>query len=116
MLMGEVRADGLLRAIDPAVRDSMTAEQVGAIRDAVRKDTWREHPVDLRLSLPPPFDRFYLTLVAGWERRSFARRVVERERRPLGRRAHLIVIAGVVATVGFAGVAIWLLASGACIL
>ncbi len=115
MLMGEVRAEGLLRAIDPAVRDSMTAQQVTAIRDAARQDTWREHPVDLRLSLPSPFDRFYLALVAGRERRGFARRVVERERQPLGRLANLIVILGFTAIFGLAGVAIWLLASGACI-
>ncbi len=113
MLMGEVRAEGLLRAIDPVVRGSLSAEQEAAIRNAARQDTWNEHPVDIRLSLPSPFGRLYLTLVAGRERRSTARLVVERARHPLGGLANLIAIAGIGAIVALAGVAIFLLASGA---
>ncbi len=51
MLMGQVRAEGLLRA------------QEGAIRAAVRQDVWKRHPVDIRMALPTPFGRFYLALV-----------------------------------------------------
>ncbi len=113
MLMGEVRAERLLRAIDPVVRGSLSAEQEAAIRNAARQDTWKEHPVDIRLSLPSPFGRLYLTLVAGRERRSNARLVVERARHPLGGLGNLIAIAGIGAIVALAGVAIFLLASGA---
>ncbi len=113
MLMGEFRAEGLLRAIDPAVRDGLSAEQEAAIRDAARQDTWVEHPVDLRLSLPSPFGRFYLTLVGGHERRGAARLVVERARHPLSGLANLIAIAGIGTIVTLAGAAIFLLASGA---
>ncbi len=113
MLMGEVRAESLLRAIDPVVRDSLSAAQEAAIRDAARQDTWKEHPVDIRPSLPSPFGRLYLTLVAGRERRGVARLAVERTRHPLSGLANLIAIAGIAATVALAGVAIFLLASGA---
>ena len=112
MLMGEVRAEGLLRAIDPVVRDGLSAEQEAAIRNAARQDTWIEHPVDIRLGLPSPFGRLYLTLVAGSERRSAARLVVERARHPLNGLGNLIAMAGIGATVVLAGVAIFLLASG----
>ncbi len=114
MLMGEVRAEGLLRAIDPVVRDGLSAEQEAAIRNAARQDTWVEHPVDIRLSLPSPFGgRLYLTLVAGRERRGAARLAAERTRHPLSGLANLIAIAGIAAIVALAGVAIFLLASGA---
>jgi len=44
---------------------------------------WMAHPVDIRLSLPLPFGRYYLTLVAGPERRSRARLAEDRGRRPV---------------------------------
>ncbi len=72
MLMGEVRAEGLLRAIDPAVRVSLTEAQEDAIRAAARRDSWKRHPVDIRLALPTPFGRFYLALIGGREHRSAA--------------------------------------------
>lgn len=44
---------------------------------------WIAHPVDIRVSLPLPFGRYYLTLVAGPERRAEPRLTAERERHPL---------------------------------
>lgn len=44
---------------------------------------WIAHPVDIRLSLPLPFGRYYLTLVAGPERRAEPRLSQERARHPL---------------------------------
>jgi len=44
---------------------------------------WMAHPVDIRVSLPLPFGRYYLTLVAGPERRSAERLAAERGRRPV---------------------------------
>ena len=45
---------------------------------------WIAHPVDIRVSLPLPFGRYYLTLVAGPERRTAPRRDEERDRHPIG--------------------------------
>jgi len=42
-----------------------------------------DHPVNLRLSLPLPFGRYYVTLVAGKERRCAERRAEERRKHPL---------------------------------
>lgn len=41
------------------------------------------HPINLRLSIPLPTGRYYVTLVAGRERRGFARRAADARRHPL---------------------------------
>ncbi|MEM7041799.1 MAG: hypothetical protein AAF543_03200 [Pseudomonadota bacterium] len=44
---------------------------------------WGQHPLNLRFSLPLPFGRWYVTLVAGKERRGKERLVEERKKHPL---------------------------------
>jgi len=44
---------------------------------------WGKHPLDIRVSVPLLFGRWYVTLVAGPERRSKERLISEREKRPL---------------------------------
>lgn len=44
---------------------------------------WLGHPVDIRASVPLPFGRYYLTLIAGPERRAPARVAAERPRHPM---------------------------------
>ncbi len=44
---------------------------------------WGQHPLNLRVTLPLPFRRWYVTLVAGPERRCAERLVAEREKHPL---------------------------------
>ncbi len=107
MLMGEVRAEGLLRAIDPAVRVSLTEAQEDAIRAAARQDSWKHHPVDIRLSLPTPFGRFYLALVAGRECRSAARLATERKRQPLASAGNLAMLSALIALPALAGLALY---------
>ena len=58
MLMGEIWTEGLLRAIDPILRAGLSRKQEEAIRVAARRDSWRRHSVDIRLTLPLPFGRF----------------------------------------------------------
>ena len=103
MLMGEVRAEQFLRVLAPNVRDSLSAEQLRAIRAAAEKNPWENHPVDLRFSLPTPFGRVYLALIAGRERRSAARRAMDRDRFPLLTLGNLVLLAA------FLGLAGWLL-------
>jgi hypothetical protein len=103
MLMGEVRAEGLWRAIDPAVREGLSAGQEDAIRTAAREDAWQAHPVDIRLALPSPLGRFYIALVGGRENRSASRLAVERGRHPLAGGANLAVICALAAVLALAG-------------
>lgn len=61
-----------------------TAKAMGLERGLQAGDrVWMAHPVDIRVSLPLPFGRYYLTLVAGPERRSAERRASESARRPV---------------------------------
>ena len=113
MLMGEVRAEGLMRAIDPAVRESFSEAQEGAIRAAVRQDVWKHHPVDIRMALPTPFGRFYLAVVAGRERRGAARLAVGRNRHPLAGVGNLAMVGVLIATAALAGLAVYGIFAGA---
>lgn len=102
MLMGEVRAEQIMSALAPEVRDSLSAEQETAIRAAAELDAWDRHPVDLRLSLPTPFGRIYIAMVAGRERRSAARRAIDRRQRPLLTTGNVLVVAGVLGLLAWA--------------
>ncbi len=103
MLMGEVRAEGLWRAIDPVVREGLSEGQEEAIRTAARQDAWQKHPVDIRPALSLPFGRFYIALVAGHESRSTIRSAIERSRHPLAGAANLVVIGTLAAILALAG-------------
>lgn len=68
-----------------------TAKALGFDRGLVAGDrVWVAHPVDIRLSLPLPFGRYYLTLVAGPERRSATRLADDRRTRPLATAGNLL--------------------------
>ena len=100
MLMGDVRAEQLIGALEPAIRDSLTPEQQDGIRDAARRDSWDKHPVNIRMSLPLPIGRCYLTLVAGRDRRSPTRREKDRSRHPLDTAGNLLFAAGTTVVLG----------------
>ncbi len=89
--------DWLLSRLPADVRSQLTPEIQTMIAIAAGDRPWRTHPVDIRLSIPLPFGPFYITLVAGRERRSPVRRAVERRERPLARAGN---VAFVLATVG----------------
>ncbi len=112
MLMGAARAENVLRALDPSVRESLSPEQESAIRSAVRQDSWENHAVDIRLSFPFFSRGFYIALLAGREQRTLARRLVERVQHPVGRLANIIVMIALMATFGLAAVAVALLVMG----
>ncbi len=52
-----------------------------------------KHPVNIRVSIPLlAFGRFYMTILAGRERRSGERRRLEREKHPLLTSANMIFL------------------------
>ena len=101
MLMGEVRAEQFMRVLAPDVRDSLSAEQERAIRAAAEKNPWDNHPVDFRFSLPTPFGRIYLAVIGGRERRSAARRAMDRNRFPAFTIGNLVVLTAVLGLIGW---------------
>jgi len=83
VMMNEVRAELFLRRLPPEVRSSLDPKQEEAIRSAAGGRSAASHPVDIRLSLPLPWGRFYLAIAGGQERRNPARRARDRRLRPL---------------------------------
>ena len=59
-----------------------------------------DHPINLRLSIPLPFKRYYVTLVAGEERRSPERRAEERQKHPIRTTGNLAVLLAAGTVVG----------------
>jgi hypothetical protein len=77
--------------MEHATAAAETARAMGMSRGLAAGDrVWMAHPVDIRLSLPLPFGRYYLTLVAGPERRSRRRLADDRQRRPLATLGNLV--------------------------
>ena len=113
MMMGEVRAEGLWRAIDPAVREGLTAGKEDAIRTTAKQDAWQAHPVDIRLALPSPVGGLFVVLVGGRERRSATRLAIERPRNPLAGGGNLAVIGALAVVLGLAGFGLYALLAGA---
>ncbi len=76
-----------------------TREEVGdnasaSPRKAPGGEPWGDdHPVNIRLSLPLLFGRYYVTVVAGKERRSGERLASERNKHPLMKFGNIVVMA-----------------------
>ena len=112
MLMGEVRAEQLMRSIAPTVREGFSQEQESAIREAIRRGDWDNHPVDLRFAIPTPFGRYYATFIAGPERRNAARRAADRNRRPLVTMGNIVFFATATVFSGLCAIGVLSLAAG----
>ncbi len=83
----------LLANMPEDVANSFTELQLTMIEHAVAGGKWRNHPVDIRLSIPVLWRRCYLVLLAGPERRSRERRISDRAKRPLRSVSDLVVFA-----------------------
>ncbi len=69
--------------ISEGLASPQATPQADAPADGASQPRWGRHPVNIRLTIPLPFRSFYVTIVAGPERRSRERRIVERGKHPL---------------------------------
>ncbi len=69
------------------------------------------HPVNIRLSLPLLFARYYVTIVAGKERRSGERLAGERKKHPLMKLGNLVFMAACGTICGIAALSMFQLAT-----
>lgn len=92
---GSALIDSLIHCLPADIRDSLSERQLKAFYDAAARIQWGEHPVNLRLSIPLIFRRFYMVLIAGPERRSRERLARERQRHPIWRPGNVAFLAGV---------------------
>ena len=85
-------------SIDEAAGEPLAAlpeEAREGLTEALGAGRWRRYLIDIRLSLPLVLSRYYITIVAGRERRSGARRSRDRDRHPLrtaGNLAFLLIV------------------------
>jgi len=84
--------DWLLSRLPADVRSRLSPEIQTMLAVAAADRPWRTHPVDIRISVPLPFGSFYLTLVAGRERRSPVRRAVDAQGRRLVRFGNVMFV------------------------
>jgi hypothetical protein len=87
------RGSWIIERLPPDIRARLTPEMRAAIAEAAAQGG-TDHNVDIRLSLPLPFRRFYLAVLAGEERRSPERREADR-RRNLIRAANILFVIAV---------------------
>ena len=85
-------ADIIFQSLPQMIRESLTEEQTAALRVALTEKPWRDHSVDLRVSVPIPYRPFYLTLVGNPEKRSRDRRLLERLKHPLLKAGNVLFI------------------------
>ena len=64
-----------------------------------------DHPINLRLSFPFLFKRYYVTIVAGEERRGSERRITERQKHPIKTTGNVIFLFAAGSTLGLAALA-----------
>lgn len=89
-------AEGLAR-LPAEFIDSLSHEQRIMLGNAMPGRAWGQHPVDLRFTVPLLGRGFFVTLVAGMEKRGQRRRRTDRTRYPLHRAGNLLFLLAVAA-------------------
>ncbi len=99
----------LFNQLPQRLRESFSAEQKAALREAAVRCTWGKHPTDVRLTIPLFSKRYYVVLLAGEERRSRERIRAERRQRPLATGGNIALLVGLVTAGTIFGSLIWTL-------
>ena len=86
----------LIRRFPDGDRASFTDRQLRTLETACQNVAWGQHPVDIRLSIPVIFSRFYMVFLMGRERRSAQRRAQEKRRHPLNKALNYLFIGGLI--------------------
>jgi hypothetical protein len=84
--------NALLDRLPSELRERLPPEFAAALTRAAAPRRWKDHPIDIRISIPLPFRRFYITLVAGPERRSSARRALDRRSRQIASLGNVLFV------------------------
>lgn len=113
------RTAGLLdhESIERAADETATQPEPDASADEQKhqyagRDWTSEHPLNIRMSIPLFFGRYYVTVVAGKERRARARLALDRRQHPLDTPSNVVFLffIGLITTIGSLTLAYMLLA------
>jgi hypothetical protein len=88
--------DWILARLPDHIHARLTPDLIRAIAEAAAPRAWAGHPVDIRLSIPLPFGRYYLALVAGPERRPDERRIAEQGARRVMTAGNMLFVLSIV--------------------
>ncbi len=98
--------------LEQETREELSDNSSASTHKAPGGEPWgNDHPVNIRLSLPLPFGRYYVTIVAGKERRSGERMASERKKHPLMKLGNLAVMAACGTICGLAALSMFQLAT-----
>jgi hypothetical protein len=107
MSESEIPTEERLSAAEPQVASGSLGEPGIANRKTSSGVPWEsDHPINLRLSIPLLFKRYYVTIIAGEELRGFDRLAAERQKHPLVTRGNLLFLALGGTVMGLAGLAL----------
>ena len=96
-----------LGAVEPQDASDSLGEPGIAKRKTSSAVPWEsDHPINLRLSIPLLFRRYFVTIVVGEERRRPKRLSAERRKHPVVTRGNLFFFALVGTVIGLAGLAL----------
>lgn len=90
-------ADQFLASMPGDVAATFSTDQHQAIAGVLRQRAWRRPKVNFRVSLPLLSRRYFLTLVAGIDKRGGARRANDRTVHPLRTLGNLLFMGAVLA-------------------
>lgn len=85
---------GVVRRLPAQILASLTREQQITLGEALLRQKWRSHPVDIRITVPFFGKRYYFTAVAGREQRDRARLRLERRLHPLRKTNNVLFFLG----------------------
>ena len=98
--------------LERETREELSDNSSASVRKAPGGEPWgNDHPVNIRLSIPLIFGRYYVAIVAGKERRSGERMASERKKHPLMKLGNLAVMAACGTVCGLAALSMFQLAT-----
>ncbi len=98
--------------LEQETREGLSDNSSASVRKAPGGEPWgNDHPVNIRLSIPLLFGRYYVTIVAGKERRSGERLASERKKHPFMKLGNLVVMAACGTICGLAALSMFQLAT-----
>jgi len=88
---------GLLHNLPENARGLFSEDHLTALNSACSKLNWSRHPVDIRLSIPTLFNRYYMVLLGGPERRDAGRLAEEKLRHPFQKVGNFLFLGALIA-------------------
>ena len=97
--------------LEQETREELSDNSSASLRKSPGGEPWgNDHPINIRLGIPLLFGRYYVTIVAGKERRSGERLASEHKKHPFMKLGNLVVMAACGTICGLAALSMFQLA------